>query len=120
MAFRGHRGVSTDSTTPSTHAIDEILGGRVLPFDRSAAESAAKIAASQRQVGRPVGIRDVPIPGIANVRKATLATHDTRHFVNLDVVLVDPGRPYPAMGFGMSAAIDLGCASPTRRCAGVR
>ena len=70
-------------------AIDEILGGRVLPFDRSAAESAATIAARQRQVGRPVEIRDVEIAGIATARKATLATRNTRHFVNLGIVLID-------------------------------
>src|SRR5271169_6676010 len=34
-------------------AIDEILAGRILPFDRTAAETAAAIAARQRQVGRP-------------------------------------------------------------------
>ena len=46
-------------------AIDEILGGRVLPFDRSAAEAAAAIAARQWQIGRPVEIHDVQIVGIA-------------------------------------------------------
>jgi toxin FitB len=40
-------------------AIDEVLSGRVLPFDRTAAEIAAAIAARQRQIGRPVEIRDV-------------------------------------------------------------
>jgi len=61
-------------------AIDEILGGRVLPFDRTAAETAAAIAATQRQIGRPVEIRDVQIAGIAAARKATLATRNTCHF----------------------------------------
>jgi predicted nucleic acid-binding protein len=71
-------------------AIDEILGGRVLPFDRTAAETAATIAAAQRQAGRPVEIRDVQIAAIAVARKATLATRNTRHFVNLGIVLADP------------------------------
>jgi toxin FitB len=71
-------------------AIDDILGGRVLPFDRTAAESAAALAAKQRQIGRPVEIRDVQIAGIAAARKATLATRNTRHFEDLDIVLVDP------------------------------
>jgi len=71
-------------------AIDEILGGRVLPFDRTAAETAAGIAATQRQVGRPVEVRDVQIAGIAAARKATVATRNTRHFVNLGILLVDP------------------------------
>jgi hypothetical protein len=71
-------------------AIDDILGGRVLPFDRTAAETAAALAAKQRQIGRPVEIRDVEIAGIAAAHKATLATRNTRHFENLGIVLVDP------------------------------
>ena len=72
------------------HAIDEILGGRVLPFDRTAAETAAAIAARQRQIGWSVEIRDVQIAGITAARKATLATRNTRHFENLGIILVDP------------------------------
>jgi toxin FitB len=71
-------------------AIDDILDGRVLPFDRTAAETAATLAARQRQIGRPVEIRDVQIAGIAAARKATLATRNTRHFENLGITLVDP------------------------------
>src|SRR4029077_12409406 len=61
-------------------AIDEILGGRVPPFDRTAADTAAAIAARQRQIARPVEIRDVQIAGIVAARRATLATRNTRHF----------------------------------------
>ncbi len=71
-------------------AIDEILDGRVLPFDRTAAETAAAIAAGQRQIGRSVEIRDVQIAGIAAARKATLATRNTRHFTDLGINIVDP------------------------------
>jgi predicted nucleic acid-binding protein len=73
-------------------AIGEILGGRVLPFDRTAAETAAAIAARQRQIGRPLEIRDVQIAGIVAARKASLATRNTRHFENLGIILVDPWR----------------------------
>ncbi len=71
-------------------AIDDVLGGRVLPFDRSAAEAAALIAANRRQTGRTIEIRDVQIAGIVAARKATLATRNTRHFEHLGIVLVDP------------------------------
>ena len=71
-------------------AIDDVLGGRVLPFDRTAAETAATIAAKQRQIGRPVEIRDLQIASIAAARKATLATRNTRHFEHLGIILVDP------------------------------
>jgi predicted nucleic acid-binding protein len=72
--------------------IDEILDGRVLQFDRTAAETAATIAAGQRQIGRSVEIRDVQIAGIAAARKATLATRNTHHFTDLGITLVDPWR----------------------------
>src|SRR5215472_12628688 len=72
------------------HAIDEILGGRVLPFDRTAAEKAATIAAERRLIGRTVEIRDVQIAGIATARKAVLATRNIRHFENLGIILIDP------------------------------
>lgn len=73
-----------------SRAIDDVLDGRVLPFDQSAAETAAAIAAEQRRVGRPVEIRDVQIAGIAKARKAKLATRDTRHFESLGIALIDP------------------------------
>ncbi len=71
-------------------ALDQDFDGRVLPFDQTAAEAAAVIAAEQRRVGRPVEIRDVEIAGIAAARKATLATRNTRHFEATGIALVDP------------------------------
>jgi predicted nucleic acid-binding protein len=71
-------------------AIDELLGGRVLPFDQTAAETAATIATKQRQIGQPVEIRDVEIAGIALARKASLATRNTRHFRGLGIILINP------------------------------
>jgi len=78
-------------------AIDEILGGRVLPFDRTAAKRAAAIAARRRLIGRTVEIRDVQIAGIAAARKATLATRNIRHFENLGIILVDPWHAQQAV-----------------------
>jgi hypothetical protein len=73
-------------------ALDEVLGGRILPFDRTAAETAVAIASRQRHIGRSMEIRDVQIAGIATARKATLATRNTRDFENLGIILVDPWR----------------------------
>lgn len=70
--------------------LEQDFDGRVLPFDQSAAQAAAAIAAKQRQAGNPVEIRDVQIAGIATARKATLATRNTRHFVKIGINLVDP------------------------------
>lgn len=74
-------------------ALEEDFEGRVLAFDRAAAQAAATIAAEQRRRGRPVEIRDVQIAGIAAARKATLATRNTRHFAQTGVTLADPWSP---------------------------
>ena len=85
-----HRAAGDRLFAAFDRTIDEILDGRVLPFDRTAAETAAAIAARQRQIGRSVEIRDVQIAGIVAARKATLATRNTRHFTDLGITLVDP------------------------------
>ena len=66
------------------------LKHRVLDFDTSAAEAAARLAASRQSVGRPVDFRDTQIAGIALSRKATLATRNERHFADLDIRIVNP------------------------------
>lgn len=71
-------------------ALDEDFDGRVLAFDRPAADAAAAIAARRRQAGRPVEIRDLQIAGIAAVRKARLATRNIRHFEGTGITLIDP------------------------------
>lgn len=71
-------------------ALDEDFDGRVLAFDRPAADAAAAIAARRRQAGRPVEIRDLQIAGIAAARKARLATRNIRHFEGTGITLIDP------------------------------
>jgi predicted nucleic acid-binding protein len=71
-------------------ALEEDFEGRVLPFDQAAAQAAGRIAAERRGAGHTVEIRDVQIAGIINLRKATLATRNTRHFEGCGMVLVDP------------------------------
>jgi hypothetical protein len=73
-----------------TRALDEDFEGRVAVFDRPAAEEAGRIAATRRQAGRPVEVRDVQIAGIAAARRATLVTRNVRHFAGLGIDLVDP------------------------------
>jgi len=70
--------------------IDEHLEGRVLPFDRPAAEAAAQLHAARQQAGRPVDFRDTQIAGIVLARKATLATRNARHFEDLGARVVNP------------------------------
>ena len=66
------------------------LEGRVLSFDRAAAEEAARLTAERRRVGRPGESRDTMIAGIALAQRATVATRNVRHFDDLSVPLLDP------------------------------
>ena len=73
-------------------ALQNEFGGRILPFDRAAAEASASIAAQQRRAGKTVEIRDIQIAGITMARRATLATRNVRDFENIGIVLADPWR----------------------------
>jgi predicted nucleic acid-binding protein len=84
----GHRRRRLEDAFART--LEEDFERRVLPFDRSAAQEAALIAARRRQAGRPLEIRDAQIAGIVAARNATLATRNTRHFNDLGIRLVDP------------------------------
>jgi predicted nucleic acid-binding protein len=72
--------------------LTEDLSNRVLAFDEMAAVTAAQIAANRQQAGRVIDLRDTLIAGIAQARRATIATRNTRHFEGLDVPVVDPWR----------------------------
>lgn len=70
--------------------LKEDLQNRVVEFDSSAAVEAAAIAAKRQKAGRPVDLRDTQIAGIALARRATLATRNLRHFMDLNVPVIDP------------------------------
>lgn len=66
------------------------LEGRVLDFDTSAAWEAAAITAKLRAAGRTIETRDAQIAGIVVSRRGTLATRNTRHFIDTGALLVNP------------------------------
>ena len=70
--------------------LEEDLENRVLAFDSEAALQAAGLAAARQRAGRPVDIRDTQIGGIAQARRATLATRNVRHFEGLTVPVLNP------------------------------
>ena len=70
--------------------LSQDLENRVLPFDVAAAEQAASLAATRQRAGKSVDIRDTQIAGIAQARRATLATRNVRHFSGLKVTVVNP------------------------------
>ena len=71
----------------------EDLENRVLDFDSAAATAAASLAAAQQKSARPVHMRDTQIAGIVLARRATLATRNIRHFVDLKISIIDPWAP---------------------------
>jgi toxin FitB len=77
-----------------TRAFESVLtddiGGRVAPFDRTAAEHSAEWMASRHKKGRPVELHDTMIAGIALACHATLATRNVSHFEDLSVPVVNP------------------------------
>jgi len=70
--------------------LTEDLSSRVLTLDEMAATAAAELAAEHQRAGRIVDLRDTLIAGIAQARRATIATRNTRHFDGLDVPVVNP------------------------------
>ena len=73
--------------------LKEDLENRALDFDSAAATAAASLAAARQKSGRRVDMRDTQIAGIALSRRATLATRNVRHFVDLNISIVDPWAP---------------------------
>lgn len=70
--------------------LTEDLSNRVLALDEMAAMTAAQLAADRQRSGRTVDLRDTFIAGIAQARRATIATRNARHFEGLEVPVVDP------------------------------
>ncbi|WP_299441481.1 type II toxin-antitoxin system VapC family toxin [uncultured Rhodospira sp.] len=64
--------------------------GRIFPFDSEAAVAFADLAVGRRRSGHSVSQPDAQIAAIALSRNASLATRNTRDFVNCGVELIDP------------------------------
>ena len=79
----GHRREGLEQAFAQMLAVD--LEKRVLRFDTEAASQAALLAAERQRGGGPVDIRNTQIAGIAQARRARLATRNLRHFEGLTV-----------------------------------
>ena len=66
------------------------FGGRILPFEASAARAYAKIAVDRRHAGRPISSFDAQIAAIALVARATLATRNVSDFEGCGLKLMNP------------------------------
>jgi len=70
--------------------VSEKIEHRIAAFDTSAANAAALLMAERKRTGRTGDLRGTMIAGIVIASHATLATHNTRHFVDLPIPVVDP------------------------------
>ncbi len=68
----------------------EDFAGRILPFDSAAAVAYAAIAASRREVGKPISQFDAQIAAIAQSRGAELATRNVADFEGCEVEVTNP------------------------------
>ena len=88
MLPRSRRRASLESEFE--RVIDDDIQRRIVPFDTAAANAAAVLMAARQRAGCPGDMRDTMIAGIVIASHATLATHNTRHFADLSVPIVDP------------------------------
>ena len=68
----------------------EEFAGRILPYDSDAAAAYAVIAASRREMGRPMSTADCQIAAIAYTRGAKIATRNIPDFEACQVRLINP------------------------------
>lgn len=77
-------------------AADEIFAAfprQVLPFDLASASAYADIVASREMQGNPISGFDAQIAAICRSQAASLATRNTRDFVDTGISLLDPWQP---------------------------
>ncbi|MFY9685760.1 MAG: type II toxin-antitoxin system VapC family toxin [Pseudolabrys sp.] len=72
-----------------------LYGERVLPFDAATAEIAGVLADLARSRGHSPGFADVAIAATARRHDLTILSRKARHFVSMDVAVVDPFRDLP-------------------------
>lgn len=70
--------------------VDEGFDGRVLDFDRLAAEQYGLIRAGREAAGRPISVPDAQIAATARSERLRLATRNVARFDNLGLDLFDP------------------------------
>jgi predicted nucleic acid-binding protein len=75
----------------ATHLLfTEDFEGRVLKFDRGAANAYAEICAARRRLGRPISTLDAQIAAIARAHGAAVATRNVADFTDCGIEVVDP------------------------------
>ncbi|MEU4240701.1 type II toxin-antitoxin system VapC family toxin [Actinoplanes sp. NPDC026619] len=76
-----------------SQAANEIFAAfprQVLPFDLAAATAYADVVAAREADGNPISGFDGQIAAICRSRAATLATRNTKDFIDTGITLIDP------------------------------
>lgn len=68
------------------------FNGRVLVLDLASGQQAARFAVHRREIGRPVGVQDSFIVGIAAANGGAIATRNTKDFDHAGVGLINPWK----------------------------
>jgi toxin FitB len=71
---------------------NDVLRGRIVPFDERAARRYADVVTGREHVGRPIGVPNAQIAAICRELGAVLATRNSKDFEETGVELVDPGQ----------------------------
>lgn len=71
-----------------------LYGDRVLPFDSPTAEIAGGLSDLARGRGHSPGLADIIIAATAKRHGLTILSSNARHFVPLDVRVIDPFRDF--------------------------
>lgn len=66
------------------------LAGRVEPFDEDAAACYADLVAERERHGRSISMADAQIAAICEARGHSLATRNTRDFLDAPITLINP------------------------------
>ncbi|HEX5495546.1 MAG TPA: type II toxin-antitoxin system VapC family toxin [Mycobacteriales bacterium] len=70
--------------------INDDFAGRIEPFDAVAAEAYALVVTDRERLGHPIAVADAQIAAICRARHATLATCNTKDFLDTGVTLTNP------------------------------
>lgn len=83
-------GKKREELSRSFSAIQDEFRARILDLDRFAADEAATFRAQRRKAGRPMGLADAQIAGIAKSNGLSLATFNTKDFLDIDLRVIKP------------------------------
>ena len=87
LRFGARASARTDENLERLNQFLQVV--EVADFDDASADAYSRIRLSLRQMGRPTGEMDMPIAAVALANDAMLVTHNTRHFENIEGLVLE-------------------------------